>query len=128
MRYLTLNEVLQLHAELIAKFGGADGIRDLGQLQSAIAQPMVTLDCVVLYPTVVSKAAAIGFSLVRDHAFIDGNKRIGHAAMEVFLWLNGFEIATLVDEQEQTILAVASGKLNRADFLAWLEGRVVPRS
>jgi len=81
-----------------------------------------------LYPTVVSKAAAIGFSLVQGHAFVDGNKRMGHATMEVFLWLNGFEINASIDEQERTVLALASGALNRADFLGWLEGCVVPRS
>jgi len=71
-----------------------------------------------------SKAAALGFSLIQGHPFIDGNKRIGHAAMEVFLVLNGFEIVASTDEQEATILAVAAGSLGPEAFGAWLERHV----
>jgi len=121
MRYLTLTEVLGLHARLIASSGGARGLRDLGRLQSAIAQPMATFDGIELYPDVVTKAGALGFALIMGHPFIDGNKRIGHAAMEVLLVLNGFEIAATVDEQEATVLSVASGNCSSIDFLEWLK-------
>ena len=66
-----------------------------------------------LYPTLVDKAAALGFSLILNHPFLDGNKRIGHAVMEVFLILNGYEISATVDEQEQVILALAAGRMSR---------------
>jgi death-on-curing protein len=79
-----------------------------------------------LYPTLVDKAGALGFALVQGHAFIDGNKRIGHAAMEVFLMLNGLEVIESVDEQERTILAVASGKMSREVFTERLTSRVRP--
>ena len=80
------------------------------------------------YPTIVYKSAALGFSLIQSHPFIDGNKRIGHAAMETFLILNGFEITASVDEQEQIILSVASGTLECAKFSEWLRVNVVKAS
>jgi death-on-curing protein len=124
VRYLALGEVLRLHADLVATSGGATGVRDLGRVQAALAQAIATFDGVELYPSVVDKAAVLGFGLVQGHAFIDGNKRIGHAAMEVFLMLNGFEMIESVDEQEKAILAVASGALSREAFTQWLSGRV----
>ncbi len=92
MRFLTLNEVLALHSQLISLFGGTSRIRDLGSLESAIAQPRMTFGGEDLYPSVAEKAAALGYSLIKNHPFVDENKRVGHAAMEVFLVLNGFEI------------------------------------
>lgn len=80
-----------------------------------------------LYPTIVDKAAALGFSLVMNHAFVDGNKRIGHAAMETFLVLNGLEIDASVDEQERVILQLASSEIEREDFVEWLKQHVKPR-
>lgn len=92
MRYLTLSEVVELHRRLLQLTGGAVGIRDLGALESAIAQPKAGFGGVDLYPTLVEKAAALCLALVEGHAFLDGNKRVGHAAMETFLILNGAEI------------------------------------
>jgi death on curing protein len=126
MRYLTLREVLTLHADLIASSGGSGGLRDLGRLQSALAQPMVTFDGVELYADIEAKAGALAFAIIKGHPFIDGNKRIGHAAMEVFLVLNGFEIIASVDEQEAMILAVASSTQTSDSFIEWLQQRVRP--
>ncbi|MFZ5893128.1 MAG: type II toxin-antitoxin system death-on-curing family toxin [Myxococcota bacterium] len=130
IRYLTLAEVLALHTQLLASSGGAAGIRDLGRVQAALAQPMSTFDGTDLYPTLVAKAAALGFSLIQGHPFVDGNKRIGHAAMEVFLVLNGFEIAASVDEQETIILGVAAGYSSREALTDWLQrhARSMPRT
>lgn len=121
MRYLTLSEVLYLHERLLAASGGAEGVRDLGALEAAVGQPKATFGGEDLYPTVVAKAATLCFSLVQGHSFIDGNKRIGHASMEVFLALNGYTLEANVDDQESTILALASGKLPRDQLLAWIE-------
>jgi death-on-curing protein len=88
IRYLVLIEVIELHRQIIEQSGGSLGIRDLGAVESALAQPRMTFGGEELYPTLVDKAAAIGFSLIMNHPFIDGNKRIGHAAMEVFLVMN----------------------------------------
>ena len=81
-----------------------------------------------LYPTIVEKASALGFSLIKNHPFVDGNKRTGHATIEVFLILNGHEIKADVDEQEQVILQVAADEMDRDSFLAWLRTRVVRKA
>jgi death-on-curing protein len=128
MRYLTLNELIQLHRRIVGQSGGSAGIHSLGALESALAQPHMTFDGEHLYPTIVEKAAALGFSLIRNHPFVDGNKRTGHAAMEVFLILNGYEIDAPVDEQEQAVLQVAAGELERTAFTEWLRAHVVERT
>ena len=104
MRYLTLNEILSLHQQLIAQFGGSAGVYNLNALESALAQPRMRFGGEDLYPTLAEKAAALGFSPIKNHAFVDGNKRTAHAAMEIFLLLNGYEIDAPVDEQEHIVL------------------------
>lgn len=121
IRYLTLTEIIQLHNRLIQTTGGSEGIRDQGALESALAQPKMTFGGQELYPSMVEKASALGFSLIMNHAFIDGNKRIGHAAMEIFLILNGWEIQATTDVQEQIILGVAAGEIKRETFTQWLQ-------
>lgn len=128
MRLLTLEQVLILHRRLIAQSGGADGIRDMGCLESAIAQPFMSCGGIDLYLSLLEKVAALGFSLINNHPFIDGNKRIGHAAIEVTLLMNGYEIESPVDSQEAVILAVAAGQMGRESFLDWLTNRVKPKS
>jgi death on curing protein len=86
-------------------------MRDLGALESAIAQPKASFGGVDLYPTLVEKAAALCLALVPGHAFLDGNKRIGHAAMETFLVLNGAEIDAPVSDQERVMFDLASGRI-----------------
>lgn len=127
MRYLTLPEVLYLHDQIITSSGGSHGVRDISVLESALAQPRATFDGVELYPDLIAKAATLEFLLVANHPFVDGNKRIGHAAMEVFLLLNGHEIEASVDDQEHIILAVASGQLNRVGLEQWLRGHTTMR-
>ena len=124
MRYLTLVEVLDLHRQIIEQSGGSMGVRDLGAIKSAISQPRMTFGGADLYPTLVGKASALGFSIVMNHPFIDGNKRTGHGAVEIFLVLNGLEIVTTIDEQEQIILALAAGELERDAFTKWLQRSV----
>lgn len=128
MRYLSIVEILELHDSIISSSGGARGIRDIGSLESAVNQPRLTFDRIDLYPDVVSKAAAICFSLVMNHPFVDGNKRVGHAAMETFLILNGYEIEAIVDEQEKIILDLAAGKLTRQELTSWLNDHITRRS
>jgi death-on-curing protein len=124
MRYLTLGEVVELHRRLLQATIGAPGIRDLGALESAIAQPKATFGGIDLYPTLVEKAAALCFSLVRGHPFVDGNKRVGHAAMEASLVLNGSEAP--VDEQERLMLDLGAGRINRSHLTDWLRQHVKP--
>jgi len=125
MRYLSLLEVLELHEVIIASSGGLRGIRDIGALESAITQPRLTFNQSDLYPGLISKATALCFSLVMNHPFVDGNKRIGHATMETFLILNGSEIEATLVEQERIILDLAAGKLTREALTNWLEDHVI---
>jgi death-on-curing protein len=127
-RYLTLEEILELHRLVLEQSGGLDGVRDLGGLESALAQPQMAFGGQDLYPSLAEKAAALGFSLVCNHPFMDGNKRVGHAAMETFLVLNGWELVASVDEQEQVILSLAAGTLKRDEFVGWVQSHLQPRS
>ncbi len=127
MQLLTLEQVLKLHRRVIEQSGGAMGVRNQEGLESALAQPRMSYADQELYPTLIEKVAALGFSLINNHPFVDGNKRIGHAALEVTLLMNGYEIHADVDSQEAVILAVAASKMNRQDFLEWLQEHVVQR-
>ena len=120
MRYLTLGEVLALHRRILAESGGRPGLRDLGAIASALSQPKVSVGGKDAYPTLIDKAAALGYSLIRNHGFIDGNKRMAHAAMEVFLVMNGMELRAAVDDQERFILALAAGEVSREALAEWL--------
>jgi death on curing protein len=128
MRYLSLAEVVRLHTAILASSGGASGIRDLSGLESALAQPRATFGGEELHPSLIAKAAALAFSLSGNHPFVDGNKRIAHAAMETFLVLNGQEIEASVDDQEELMLDLARGVLSREQLTAWLAKHVRPRS
>jgi death-on-curing protein len=124
MRYLTLAEVLELHRRVIEQTGGAEGVRDLGTIESAVAQPQMTFGGRDLYSTMESKATALCFSLVMNHPFVDGNKRVGHAAMETFLVMNGFQLASDVNDAERVILDLAAGELSREGLLEWVASHI----
>lgn len=126
IRYLSLPEVLDLHNRIIAETGGSAGLRDIGALEAALGQPRQTFGGEDLYPSLAAKAAALGFSLIMNHPFVDGNKRIGHAAMEALLMLNGYELQVGIDEAEAEIVALAAGQRRRDDFSLWVEQHVVP--
>lgn len=125
MRYLTLFEVLELHKRIIARTGGSHGIHNLAGLGAALARPRLTFDQSDLYPSLVSKAAVLCLSIIMNHPIIDGNKRVGHAAMETFLILNGFQIKAGVDQQERIILDLAMGKIHGDEFTSWLNDHIV---
>ncbi|MBY0523518.1 MAG: type II toxin-antitoxin system death-on-curing family toxin [Gemmataceae bacterium] len=125
MRYLTLSEVLGLQQMVITQSGGAPGVRNLGGVDSAVAQPQMGFGGQEFYATLAEKAAALAFSLVMNHPFVDGNKRIGHAAMETFLVLNGHELRAPVGEQEQVILQLAASTLGRDEFTDWVRAHLV---
>jgi death-on-curing protein len=127
VRYLSRTEIVALHELLIERFGGAAGIRESAALDSAIGQPLQTFDGEELYPSVIAKAAALGFFLCSNHPFVDGNKRVAHASVAVTLLLNGFEIAATIDDQETIMLRLASGDMSRAEFKEWLELHVRER-
>ena len=118
--------MLHIHEGVLAQAGGLSGVRDLSALESALSQPKASAGGVATYPSLVEKAAALCYSLCSNHPFIDGNKRVAHAAMEVFLILNGREVRASIEEQEQVMLGVASGTRSRAQLSAWLQGHSYP--
>lgn len=126
-RFLTHSEILRAHRRVVEQSGGSEGLRDPGGLEASLAQPRMTFGGEDLYPTLLEKVAALGFSLINNHPFIDGNKRIAHAAMELLLLLNGCELQAPVDDQERVILALAAAEMNRDELLAWLKSRVHTR-
>jgi death on curing protein len=126
IRYLSLAEILYLHRRIVAESGGAKELRDLGALEAAVAQPRATFGGADLYPGIPEKAAALCFALVMGHPFVDGNKRVGHAALETFLILNGFELTAPVDEAEHFFLELAAGKQSRDALVTWIERYYMP--
>jgi len=124
MRYLTVAEVLHLHDRIIRTTGGAGGVRDFGALVSAVTQPQMKFERRDLYTKLSDKAAALACSLIANHPFLDGNKRVGHAAMEVFLLLNGCELLASAGESERVIIGVAAGRVSRAEFVRWIREHV----
>jgi death-on-curing protein len=124
VRYLRVTEVLDLHRRLIETSGGSPGLRDRGVLVSAVRQPQIEFGGEELYSSLEEKAAALGYALIQNHPFVDGNKRTGHASMEVFLRLNGWEIVGPVDEQERLAINVADGTAGRGELAEWLSNHI----
>jgi death on curing protein len=127
MKYLKVEQVLKTHVWAIEQSGGDPGVRDLGLLESAVAQPRAGFGGKDLYPELADKAAALAFSLVKNHPFADGNKRTGYAAMMMFLSRNGHTVEAPIDERESIFLQLAAGDLDRDGFLAWIRDRIVPK-
>ncbi len=121
MKIINKRQILLLHSALIADSGGLDGIRDEGLLDSAINAPFQTFDGQQLYPTVLEKATRLGFGLIKNHPFLDGNKRIGTHVMLVFLEINNITLFYEDNELISVILAVASGELDADDLLKWIQ-------
>ena len=113
--------ILKLHGDLIKIFGGIDGIRDENLLDSAIETPFQTFGGEDLYLTLIEKAALLGYGLIKNHPFLDGNKRIGTHAMLTFLDINGAEIEFDEDELIKMIFNVADNSITYEEFLNWLE-------
>ena len=128
MNYLSVEQIERTQRDLLARSGGTPGIRDRGALLSAVAQPEIGIGDAEFYPALAAKAAALCYSLVRNHPFVDGNKRIGYAAADAFLRTNGMKLAAPVDDAERTILALASGELSREALQAWIERHLISRT
>jgi len=109
---------LSLHADQIARFGGSDGVRDHGLLESALDRPRNRW--AYEQPTLAELAAAYAFGLARNHPFVDGNKRIALAAADVFLQLNGFELICSEPDAVVTFLALAAGELEEVELADWI--------
>ena len=124
MRFPEIDYVLREQEKIVDDAGGLHGVRDMHLLLSALGQPLQSFGGQDLYPDLISKAAALGYFLIRNHPFVDGNKRIGHAMMEWVLRANQLEMVKEIDDQERTILAVAAGEWNLDELTHWLRERV----
>lgn len=120
MIILSKEQIIILHKNLIAETGGIDGIRDENLLESAINAPFQTFDNTEVFPSIQQKAARLGYGLIKNHAFLDGNKRIGTHIMLVFLALNKIELDYTQMELSDTILKVASDEYSFEDLLKWI--------
>ena len=125
MKILTKEQILALHEALIEEYGGTSELRDEGLLDSAISTPFQTFGGFDLYPTIIDKACRLGYGLIKNHPFVDGNKRIGTHAMLVLLEINNVSIEYEDDELIEAILGVAAGNLSAEDLTSWLNEHVV---
>jgi len=121
MRYLSTNQVLVLYNEIVEETGGSKGLRDIGMLESAVARPRATFGGKDLYSDVFSKAAALGYSIIRNHAFVDGNKRIGYMAMEIFLRTNGYGLKATLDQKYTFVMEIAQKAKDEKVITQWLK-------
>ena len=120
-RYLTIHQILFIHARLINETGGSHGLRDLGALEAASARPQATFADQELYPGLFNKAAALLDSLVNNHPFVDGNKRTGITAAGLFLQQNGYRLTATNPELEAFTLGVATQRQDITELAAWIQ-------
>lgn len=119
-----LDEVLAIHELQISAFGGSPGLRDQGLLEAALSRPLQTFDGMELYPSPEEKAAALLESIVVNHPFFDGNKRLGYVLMRLVLMEAGKDIKASQEEKYEMVIGVAKGELNAADIVKWLRERM----
>ena len=124
--FLTLDEVLSLHAEQIRLFGGSSGIRDLGLLQSAMGSVEATFGGAFLHETIFAMAAAYLYGILRNHPFVDGNKRTAVGAALTFLEMNGVEVDADEDAFYDLVIGVAEGRVSKASVTVFLEEHARP--
>lgn len=126
MRYLYPKQVLFLHQEIARQLGGEPRVRDIGLLESAVFRPQATFGGQDLYPDLFSKVAALGHSLIRNHPFVDGNKRAGYAAMRMMLKLNGLDLHASEDARFKFVVAIAAGEVSEQQIADWLRAHSRP--
>jgi len=120
MKYLSKETVVAMHSEIIAQSGGLDGIRDAGLLEASINSPFHTFDGQYLYPTLQAMAAHLAFSLIKNHPFLDGNKRIGILSMLVFLEINSLSVTCTDNELVSIGIGLADSSITESDLVEWI--------
>lgn len=120
MIWITIEDIIIIHSRIIQTTGGLDGIRDKSGLEAAIAAPLQSFDGIDLFPTVIEKIARLGYGLAANHAFIDGNKRIGAMLVQLLLKWNGYNIELKPNELADMFIDIANGKANEEDLLKWI--------
>lgn len=124
--FLLLDEVLEMHEQQIERYGGSPGLRDVAVLESAVATPQATFGGEFLHASIPAMAAAYLFHICQNHAFIDGNKRVGANAAVIFLFMNGWQPSFSEEELVEVVLSVASGELSKAQLTEVFESRCTP--
>ncbi len=117
---ISIQEACKIHDILIEKFGGATGIRDKNLLESALRRPFQTFDALELYPTVIEKSAALLESLIKNHPFIDGNKRTGYVLCRLFLLQNKLDFDTDQQSKYNFIIKISTGELELEEIKIWI--------
>lgn len=120
MKYLTRDQIIAIHEDLINEFGGIHGLRDEGMLDSALQTPFQSFGGQELYPGIIEKAARLCYGLVLNHPFLDGNKRIGTMAMLIFLDQNHLNLNCSEDDLTEIILHLANGSIDNQQLTFWL--------
>ena len=121
MIWITTDDVIQIHSRVIQRSGGMDGLRDRASLEAAVSAPMQSFGGQDLYPTTVEKIARLGYGLASNHAFVDGNKRIGAMMTQLLLRWNGFQMSLRSGELADMFIAIADGSAGESDLLAWIQ-------
>ena len=121
MIWITADDVIQIHSRVIQGSGGMDGLRDKGSLEAAVSAPMQSFGGQNLYPTDVEKIARLGYGLASNHAFVDGNKRIGAMMMQLLLKWNGYQLSLRAGELADMFIAIADGSAKETDLLTWIQ-------
>lgn len=122
---ITYQEVLEIHQVLVESFGGAAGVREEGLLQSAIERPFAGFGEAEFYQTPAEKAAAIVESIVKNHPFVDGNKRTGYVLMRLLLLQAGQDVRATQDEKYDFVISIASGQIDFPEIVAWIKNKLV---
>ena len=121
MKYLSTPQILAIHYQMVKRFGGSQGIRDIGLIESAVGRPQATFDGIDLYESLFDKAAALLQSLLKNHPFVDGNKRTAITSSGIFLNMNGYELINYHDEEVEFVVAVDNQGLSIKEISAWLK-------
>ena len=120
-RFIPNRIVATIHSDLLQRYGGRPGLRDPGLLDSALAQPKITVGGKFVHKTLFDKAAAYGFHVCKNHPFVDGNKRVAFVLMDIFLQKNGWEVTSNEEEAYSMMISLASSKLSKAQLSKWLK-------
>lgn len=125
---IDLKTAESIHNILIDKFGGSKGVRDMGSLQSALARPYATFEQNDLYPTSIEKAAALFESLIINHPFVDGNKRISYVLMRIILLQDNLDILASQDEKYKFVISASKGESRYEEIKEWLQGHILTKN
>ncbi|MCK4463020.1 MAG: type II toxin-antitoxin system death-on-curing family toxin [Candidatus Omnitrophica bacterium] len=121
VKYLSLEQVLTAHTALIKRYGGSQGIRDRGLLESAVFRPQASAFGQEAYPDLFEKCAVLGYSIIQNHPFVDGNKRTGFAAMHLMLLINSYDLTSSSEEEVAMAEDIACRKIHEPEVAIWLK-------